>query len=269
MIDIRDDLIVKKEDGIFCYHRDASFSDSDLKEITFWENDPLESPDGHLFDNIVNKSNFIKLFKVLMPELDLQEDETILEIGGGHCWASALVKREYPNCYVIASDLSPAAVSFVKKYEVILGVQVDEKWAFNCRHTPFKDQQFDRIFTFAAFHHFGVNSDFRPVIEEMLRVLKPDGKIMLLFEPSTPKFFYRWAHKRVNRKRENVDEDVLVLSKLDRVCKKIGVRLSFRYFPDYSHRAGILETLYYYMLSHFKFLYSLLPCTVNITISQN
>lgn len=240
--------------------------------MTFWSTDPLESPSGDLFSNIVHKAHFIRVFERLMPRLDLSGGERILEVGGGHCWASALVKKNYPECYVVASDLSPDAVWFVEKYESILQTTIDEKWSFNCRQIPFADEQFDRIFTFAAFHHFGKDGDFHAPIQEMVRVLKPTGKIILLYEPSTPKWVYRWAFKRVNRKRAAfshvIDEDVLVLSKLRRTCEQLDCRFEAQYFTGHEEREGIVEINYYFLLSRIKLLSRLFPCTVNITIKH-
>jgi ubiquinone/menaquinone biosynthesis C-methylase UbiE len=268
------------EDVDLCHIHDISYvrntsstSESDKKELLCWSTDPLESPEGDLFDNILNKAGEMKIFTRLMPCLDLSGRETVLELGGGHCWASALVKRSYPHCYVVASDLSPDAMQFVKNYETILQVSVDEKWAFNCREIPFDSEQFDRIFTFSAFHHFGENNDFSAAIREMVRVLQPEGKIILLHEPSSPQWAYRWFLERANRKRtlysqQEVDEDALVLPYIKRVCKRLKCRFDAQYFTAFEEREGIVATLYYYTLTQLRPLRRLLPCTVNVVIEK-
>jgi SAM-dependent methyltransferase len=254
------------------YVSNSSLSESDSKELLFWSTDPLESPSGDLFTNIVRKSNFITVYEQLMPTLGLTGKETVLELGGGHCWASALIKRNYPECYIVASDLSPEAVEFVEKYEIFLGTKVDEKWAFNCRRIPFDDAQFDVIFAFAAFHHFGEERDFSEALREIVRVLRPRGRILLLYEPSSPKWLYRLALERVNRKRasfsHDVDENILILSNMERICEELGCKFRAQYFTSYEQREGIVETIYYYALTRLKPLQRLLPCTVNMTIEK-
>ncbi len=273
MIRVLDKIETYQHRDITCA-RPSFVSESDKKELLFWHSDPLESPSGDLFTNIVQKANFIRVFEQLMPRLDLTGKETILEIGGGHCWASALIKRNYPGCYVVASDLSPEAVQFANKYEDILQTKIDEKWAFSCREIPFDDEQFDRVFAFAAFHHFGHKQGFRPAMQEMVRVLHPKGKIVLLYEPSSPKWVYRLAFERVNRKRASlsnivdVDEDVLILSNIRRICEQLSCSFEVQYFTSYQERTGIVETVYYYALTRLKPLQRLLPCTVNITINK-
>ncbi len=272
MIQVSEDVEIYRRHGV-SYARDASLlSESDEKELLFWNTDPLESPQGDLFDNIVQKAGFIGVFERLMPRLGLAGEETVLEMGGGHCWASALVKRRYPNCYVVASDLSPDAVRFVENYEAILQTSVNEKWAFNCRQIPFEGEQFDLIFTFAAFHHFGENNDFSGAIREMVRVLRPAGRIVLLYEPSSPEWIYRWAFERVNRKRASylheIDEDILVLPKLERICKQLNCRFEAQYVTSFEERSGVVETVYYYALTRLKPLRRLLPCTVNVVIEK-
>jgi len=268
---------VSNENEVY-HHNNISYvsspvvSKSDTKELHFWSTDPLESPSGDLFTNIVRKSHFIRVFEQLLPSLGLTGEERVLEIGGGHCWASALIKRNYPGCYVVASDLSPEAVQFVENYEGLLGTKVDEKWAFNCRRIPFDDEQFDMVFTFAAFHHFGEERDFSEALREMVRILRPGGKLILLYEPSSPRWTYKLAFERANRKRASfsheIDENVLVLADIKRICKKLGCKFQAQYFTSYEHREGIVETVYYYSLTRMKPLQRLLPCTVNVTIQK-
>lgn len=247
-------------------------SSSDEKELRFWSADPLEGPQGDLFDNIVYKSNFIKVFDKLMPYLRVTGKETVLELGGGHCWASVLLKRNYPSCYVVASDLSPDALLFSSKYEDILQSDVDEKWAFNSRNIPFEEGQFDLVFAFAAFHHFSEGNDFGPAIREVVRVLRPGGKAVLLYEPSSPQWLYKPAFWRANKKRAlcsgEVDEDLFVLPRIKEICERLGCRFEARHFTSFVEREGVIETIYFYALTRLKPLRKVLPCTVNMVIEK-
>jgi len=50
---------------------------------------------------------------------------------------------------------------------------------------PLPDEYFDKVVASASFHHF---SDQDKALEEMKRVLKPDGKIIILeIDPNTPR----------------------------------------------------------------------------------
>lgn len=271
MLKVMDNIQTDQRHGITCVVNDHAPTRSDEKEAVFWKTDELSAPGGELFDNILDKAVFINVFKRLMPRLELSGKETVLEMGGGQCWASAMIKREYPGCYVAASDLSPDAVGSAEKYETFLKASIDEKWAFNCRRIPFADEQFDRVFTFAAFHHFGDRGDFDDALREMVRVVRPGGKIMLLYEPSTPEWTYKPAFARARRNRaayNDVDEDLLVPSRLRRSCKRLNCRFDVEYFPSYAEKTGVVETVYYYALTKMEFLQKPLPCAVNVVIEK-
>ncbi len=255
------------------YVRDpGALSSSDEKEMRFWSTNPLESPQSDLFDNIVHKSNFIRVFDKLVPDLRLSGDETVLELGGGHCWSSVLLKRSHPECYVVASDLSPDALLFSRKYEGVLKSEIDEKWAFNSRNIPFEDGQFDLVFAFAAFHHFSEGNDYGPAIKEAVRMLRPGGRVVLLYEPSSPRWLYKPAFWRANRKRAicsgEVDEDLFVVPKVREICGKLGCRFEARHFTSFEEREGVVETVYFYALTRLKPLRRILPCTVNMVIEK-
>ena len=70
---------------------------------------------------------------------------------------------------------------------------------------------------------------------EIARILKPGGKLVLLYEPSSPAPLYARARRRVNRNREHdgVDEDVLVVSKLRKIADEL-VSAGGHAIPDLS-----------------------------------
>jgi SAM-dependent methyltransferase len=190
-------------------------------------------------------------------------------MGSAHGWAGTLLKNEYPNSYVVISDLVADSLQFSYKYGNLLGIQVDERWAFNSRDIPFQEETFDRIFTFAAFH-FGDNGDYTNALEQMIRVLKPGGKILLLYEPYSPGYLYKFAFKRANRRKhiDGVDEDVLLAAKLKKIAEKNNCHFSVEFFPFYLHRSGVGNTLYYFLLSKLAGLQKILINCINVTIEK-
>ena len=252
-----------------------AFSASDRKE--FLSNDCYESSRTTwsaaqlLFGDILDKADFAKTFIELLPKLQLSGKEAVLEMGACHGWASALVKQAYPGCHVVASDLLTEALQHAEQWESFLGCRIDEKWACHCRDLPFADKQFDRVFTFASFHHFGVNNRFEESLREMLRLLRPGGKIVLLYEPSAPAFLYHRALNRVNRKRadEGVDEDLIIPERLQREASQLGAQVQIDYYPNPSHRESPGAAAYYFMLSKVRAFAPLSVCTINVTIFRD
>jgi len=219
-------------------------------------------------EDAFNKSNFLKTFSSMEKLLSLDGRENVLEMGACHGWASALVKKNYPGCTVVAADLLAKALARSTHWENFFGSRIDGKWACQCRQLPFADAQFDVVFTFASFHHFGIENDFSGAIREMLRVLKPGGKIALLYEPSCPAFLYKKAFAAVNRRRadEGVDEDLIVPSRLQKQVEQLGGRAEIHYFPEARFRDSPASTAYYFLLSRFPFVCSFAVCTVNVMI---
>lgn len=274
MIPVRLNLKINQSRGIFSFLNDSTMIDSDRKELIATEKYEKQlsqlSAENILFDDILFKSNFIKIFRRLIPKFELSGKEIILEMGASHGWASVLLKNKYPDCYLVASDLVPDNLQHIFRYEKLLNTNIDEKWAFNCRDIPFKEKTFDRIFTFAAFHHFGEYGNYSKSLEQMIKILKPEGKILLLYEPSSPQYLYKLALKRVSKRKEidNVDEDILVLANIEKIVKKLGCEFKAELFPFYKHRKSIVSTNYYYLLSKLGNFKRFFICTVNIIIEK-
>jgi hypothetical protein len=104
----------------------------------------------------------------------------------------------------------------------------------------------------------------------MIRILKPQGKIVLLYEPSSPKYLYKFAFKRVNKRSEidGVDEDVLIPSEIEKIVKELGCEFRTELFPFYVYRDSIASGVYYYLLSKSSVLQKLLVSTVNLIIEK-
>jgi hypothetical protein len=104
----------------------------------------------------------------------------------------------------------------------------------------------------------------------MNRLLVRGGRIVLLYEPSSPDYLYSFAYRRVNRrrKRDGVDEDVIRLSHLRKIAAELGLKMQYDFFSEFKHRSSISSTLYYLTVSKLPLLKRLLVCTVNVTMEK-
>jgi ubiquinone/menaquinone biosynthesis C-methylase UbiE len=273
VIALREGVQSVEQEGVRTHVLEERLDEDDRREVEAYRRTAAgrkQSDGRELFDDLLHKSNFIKSFDALRGRLDVQPGHRVLELGGGQGWASALLKRHHPEAYVVASDLAPEAFHFTHLYEKLLDVAIDEKWAFDVRSMPFTGDQFDRIFTFAAFHHFGRRGEYGEAIAEILRVLKPGGAAWLLYEPSSPKWLYKRAFRRVNRRLEGdgVAEDVLVVSRLRTEVERIGGTLQAMPNPEPAFREGVKQTLYYAGLKRLPFGSRLLVSTINLVLRK-
>lgn len=272
-ISLRPNVTPQDLDGVRCHLDHGRLDDDDRREMDAYRR-TAERRSGdmgrELFDDLIHKSNFIKSFNELRDRLGVRAGHRVLELGSGQAWASALLKRHHPDAHIVASDIAPDALGFATHYEQMLGVQIDEKWAFDGRAMPFADNQFDRVFTFAAFHHFGRDGDYREPLAEVLRVLRPGGEAWLLYEPLSPPWLYKRAHRRVNRRLESdgVAEDVLVVDRLRSLVEELGGQLEVQPHPQPLFREGVKQTLYYALLSKLPASARWTVSTVNLVIRK-
>jgi ubiquinone/menaquinone biosynthesis C-methylase UbiE len=110
----------------------------------------------------------------------------LLEVGAGSSWASALIKREFPDTMVIASDISPPDLRRGMKSARELGSKADFFIACDAGKLPFKSDFFDFVFGNKVLHHL---SSVEKGISEIHRVLKTGGKYVGSGEPMGSIFF--------------------------------------------------------------------------------
>ena len=229
-------------------------------ELAVW--DKLQHEDW-----LSNLSNKFSELRWLLPKLTAHEGKfhgSILELGAGEGWASSVVKRMHPEALVIASDISPAAIGGIGKWEKIFEAKVDAQISCRSYSVPLPDSSVDLIFSFQAAHHFILQKE---TLHEVKRLLRPGGICMYLHEPSCREYIHPAAKWRVNHKRPECPEDLLVIERMKRIAQDLGFNIQIAYSTTTLNRC-VVEGVYYKALSAFPFLCDWLPCTADFIFTK-
>lgn len=238
-------------------------------EIDYWRTSSASSPDHNSVESLTNTLNKLGdagIFLVsLLPFLDIfRRASSIVEIGAGQGWAGCIVKRLCPQATVAVSDISPWALAGLPTWEHIFNAKVDAVFCSRSYELPLKDGTVECVFCFASAHHF---REHRRTLAEIQRILAPGGHCFYFYEPSCPGFWHPVAVWRVNQKRPEVREDVLVPNRMRAIAANSGLHCDVLYTPGLYKRAP-LETLYYAVLNAVPLLQRVLPCTITYQFSK-
>ena len=102
--------------------------------------------------------------------------DRVLDFGCGNGRLAGFLGGEYKH--YVGVDISKNLIDIAKQRyhsENISFVKLSSDFS----SLPFKDNQFDIIFSIAVFHHFPSGKYTSEVFSELHRVLKPDGKIVI------------------------------------------------------------------------------------------
>ncbi len=241
---------------------DRTIEEAQKIELALW--DQLEDQDW--LGNLANKLSELRwlLPKFTLYRREFENAHSVLELGGGEGWASCVVKHLYPQHRVLVSDISESAIKGAPKWERIFESSLDQRFACKSYEVPLPDNSIDLIFSFQAAHHFGLHLE---TLREVARILTPGGTCIYLNEPSCRKYLYPIAKWRVNAKRPECPEDVLVFEELRRIAGQLGFSLQVKYSTVTINR-GVFEGVYYKFLSMFPVFCKLLPCTADFVFRK-
>lgn len=236
-------------------------------EIDYWANSPTERLGADFLDvftfKLLESRVLLEKFKRFAPLF--RRAEVILEVGGGQCWVSVMIKTRFgADKVVVGSDIAAEAVASVHEWERVFRAPLDGAAACRSYEIPMRDNSVDLVVVYAAAHHFGKH---RRTLVEIERVLRPGGHALYLHEPGCRKALHGLALRRVMAKRPAVPEDVLVYQHLGRLAETAGLTMEVVFAPTTTGR-GPNQTLYYSVLGRLPFLQRLLPCSVDLVFSK-
>ncbi len=111
-----------------------------------------------------------------LPTIVDSSTRSFLEIGGGLCYASALVKARRPGACVVATDISPR---YLGRHAVRVGAMLeapaDVYAAVDAETLPFDDEQFDAVYSQVVLYRL---PDPVRALREIQRVLAPGGRFL-------------------------------------------------------------------------------------------
>jgi ubiquinone/menaquinone biosynthesis C-methylase UbiE len=105
--------------------------------------------------------------------IDTQGMNRVLDIGCGVGFVAIYLKDKY-DVDVVGIDVDPEQIECAEKHR-----GRNEELHFtvaDATRLPFEDNHFDMVLSFMVVHHIG---DWRQVLEEVSRVLKPEGTYIL------------------------------------------------------------------------------------------
>ena len=108
-------------------------------------------------------------FKRIRKLVSLPENATCLEIGCGTGYAASQIFKNYHPQKLMAMDLDPKMIQIATSRYQTLPI---EFIVADATHLPYDQEQFDAIFEFGVYHHI---PDWRSALQEIVRVLKPNG----------------------------------------------------------------------------------------------
>jgi len=248
--------------------------DQDIEEVRdYWDSHTLglqyvsdneiEVGTKEFFDHIrpwMNPSKFpdvVPRIERVAPQL---QGKHVLEIGCGMGFDTVqLLKR---GLRVTATDLTPAAVVLAQEHFRIEGFDSVEARVANVLDLDFEDESFDGVYAIGVVHHTG---DTQRAIQEIRRVLKPDGLAVISHIYRRPSFFAMLS----NVGKENIEfkdaEAPVINFYTEHEVEALftGYRIEemtqdhYRALPI--ARRGVKAALYTY---GFKPLYNLLPNSI-------
>lgn len=142
-----------------------------VNEDTLWRTHEIEGVDKPPWLALLHKHRDIRHFlDKIQPMFEF--NGRILDLGAGSCWASGLIKLEYPDTEVIATDVSQSALYKGMEVVKLLNSSIDYYATCDAEQLPFSSDFFDFVFSSAMIHHL---PNPKGGISEIFRVLKRGG----------------------------------------------------------------------------------------------
>ena len=248
-----EDYVVKEKHGLdkFAHKMKADgFVSSDILNL-------FSTGTGAYWDT--TRLNFNQLTK----RLSFSSNASILDIGANNCWASAEFSKK--GLRVTALDISDTELQGLKSADQFIekgGIYFERVMSImSC--LPFQDSSFDYIFCSAALHH-NKPKELQQTLNEIFRVLRNDGVLLIMNEPIRGHFDKKIQFGKEVEEYEG-NENIYSLGEYQRKIRTAGFtniqllppesfysKLTSTQYKNYASKNLFLKTTY----STFVWLYS-------------
>lgn len=127
-------------------------------------------------NKILKHRVFLEGYPVLKKFIPLNPSQNILEIGSGSGRHGVRIAQDFPQSHVVLSDISEESLSLIRNLTQKLDIKNIEIRNEDVLNLSFSDNKFDVVFCNAVIQYL---SNYELAISEMVRVLKPGGRIIL------------------------------------------------------------------------------------------
>jgi ubiquinone/menaquinone biosynthesis C-methylase UbiE len=162
------------------------------------------------FDEVEQFRYETQPFMSTLMEFGKFRGKRLLEVGCG--LGTDLLQFARGGALVTGIDLTPASIEMVRRRFTLEGIPGLAQVA-DAEHLPFEDNSFDVVYSFGVLHH---TPDTQKAVDEVFRVLKPGGRIIImLYHTGSIHVYlgapvYRIAHKLRASARSLVEDWVRV-----------------------------------------------------------
>lgn len=147
----------------------------------YWNTHPCGTQFTHLvpgskefYDEVERYRYASQPFMRRLMGFDRFRGNRLLEIGCG--LGTDLLQFARGGAEVAGVDLTPVSIELVKTRFAMAGLPVNAQVA-DAENLPFSDNSFDVVYSFGVLHH---TPDTQKAVDEVLRVLKPGGQIIIM-----------------------------------------------------------------------------------------
>lgn len=169
--------------------------------------------------------------------LKLKKAPAILDYGCGDGNAAKFITSYFPDADYCGIDISKDSV----KQAIHTYADAGGKYRFliyDGKRLPFESGTFDMVYMACVMHHI-IPYLRTAVVRECLRVLKPDGKLVIFeHNPLNPLTLHA-----VNTCPFDENAKLLTSSKLEQLIKEAGGRIKCRRFTFFIPRKGVLKQI--------------------------
>ena len=137
----------------------------------------------------------VRLWEDLLDDVDLAGDEEVLDIGCGRGLVTVLAARRVPDGSVAGIDIwRPRDQSGNKRAAAEANLEIEgvadrvEIVDADMIQLPFEDQSFDLVTAGLSIHNLALGKDRKTAIDEIVRVLRPGGHIVIVDVGPTMEF---------------------------------------------------------------------------------